>query len=153
MRTFTTAVIAGLLALLLSPLASAQGKPGEIWVTLKGADYAKPFQGGEEWSDHEFEDNGLKLIIRIPDTSVEQTFELRASDDSLGPVTITTVPKRFKPARVKGEKLPRLVFRADAKFVAKPKDAPPPPEPPPPPMFPDPPPEAPPPPPEPPPAG
>lgn len=128
MRTLKIMASSFVLLLGLANAASAadnSGKPGEIWVDLKGADYTKPFEGEEEFSEHEFEANGFKLIIRIPDVGVERTFELRPSDDSLGPVTITTEPKKFKVARVKGDKLARLVYRASAKFVAKPKQAPP----------------------------
>ncbi len=117
-----------MLAFLLPMVAMAEGnKPGEVWVTLKGADYCKPYQGGEEWSEHEFEATGFKLVIRLSNSDEPQTFEVKPSDDSLAPVTITTEPKKFKPARVKGEKLPRLVMKVDAKF--EPKPATPPPEP------------------------
>jgi hypothetical protein len=117
-----------LFAVLLPMVAMAEGgKPGEVWVTLKGADYCKPYQGGEEWSEHEFEANGFKLVIRLSNADEPQTFEVKPSDESLAPVTITTEPKKFKPARVKGEKLPRLVMKVDAKF--EPKPAAPPPEP------------------------
>ncbi len=113
-----------LVTLVLFPLvALADGPtPGEVWVALKGSDYCKPYEDGDEHSNHDFEDNGLKLVIRIDDTSVERTFEIRSVDESLAPVTISTVPKKFKRTRVKGEKLPRLVFKVDAKFAPKPKD-------------------------------
>lgn len=116
-------------ALFLFPaIAMADGPAaGEIWVTLKGSDYCKPYEGGDEYSNHDFEDNGFKLVIRLDDYTTERTFEVRSVDESLAPVTVVTDAKKFKKTRVKGEKLPRLVMKVDAKFVPKPKDAPPPP--------------------------
>ena len=122
-RQFTPLIGLALIATLAAPaLASAQDtKPGELWITLKGNDYAKPYLDNQEYEDHEFEKNGTKLIIRIEDRSKPYTFELRPSLDGFVPVTITSVPKKFRAKRVSGSRERRMVYSAKAKFVkAKP---------------------------------
>ena len=81
--------------------AFAQVKSGEIWLTLKGSDYAKPYVDGQEWEDHNFEKNGFKLVIRVEDVDQSITFEIRPSNGQLGPVTFTTDRSKFKVKRMK----------------------------------------------------
>ncbi len=112
------------LALLAPALVSAQEKPGELWITLVGTDYAKPYLEGGEYDDHEFLNNGTKLVIRISDIETEHTFTIKPHDDSLAPMDVTTIAKKFKPKRVRGQRARRLVQTFKLKFEKK-KAAPP----------------------------
>ena len=105
-----------LLFLPSAALAEEKVSGGEIWVSLKGADYAKPYFDGSEYEDHEFEKNGYKLIIRIEDYSKPYTFELRASVGGFTPVEITSKPQKFRPTRVSGTRERRWVYKTKVKF-------------------------------------
>jgi len=100
--------------------AQADERSGEVWVKLTpkrmGCDYAKPYVDGQEWEDHDFEQEGFKLVIRIADIDKEWSFVLRPSDSSLAPVTVTTDPKRFKLKRLRG-RTGRYIMTKTIKFV------------------------------------
>ncbi len=120
---FAASVIA---ATVLPTAAWADAQPGEIWVTLKGTDYAKPFHEGSEFEDHEFADNGFKLIIRVTDVEKPWEFELRPSNPELATARFTTDKKLFKVKRIKGKEA-RLIATLVVKFekAAAPKKDPP----------------------------
>ena len=102
-----------------SQAAQAEERKGEVWIKLTpkrmGSDYAKPYVDGQEWEDHDYEQEGFKLVIRIQDIDKTWTFELRPSDSTLSPVTITTDPKRFKLKRIRG-RTGRYVMTHTIKF-------------------------------------
>lgn len=113
--------VALFVALALPAVAAAdEAKPGEIWVTLKGNDYAKPFLDGQEYEDHEFEKNGLKLVIRVDDIAVPYTFEVRPSNSALRTITVETETAAFKATRIRGKRARRMVMKFTANFTAKP---------------------------------
>ena len=117
-RTFVLGIAAvGCVSILASSaFAEEKTSAGEVWVTLKGADYAKPFFDGTEYENHEFEKNGTKLVIRIEDYNTEYTFELRSSLGDSAPVTITTIPKKFRATRVSGSRERRMVKKLKVTF-------------------------------------
>ena len=117
-RTFVKGACATGAVFLVSGPALAKEKvtSGEIWVALKGSDYAKPYFEGTEYQDHEFEKNGFKLVIRIEDYTKPITFEIRPSVGDFAPVEITTKPKKFRPTRVSGTRERRMVYKAKAAF-------------------------------------
>jgi len=117
--------LVALVTTLLVPALSSAQTPGEIWVKLVGSDYCKPFLDGAEYEAHDFENNGYKLVIRVDDIETEHTFEMRPSNDALGPVSVTTVAKKFKPKRIRGERARRMVMPYTAKFVKRPPPPPP----------------------------
>jgi hypothetical protein len=119
-----TALVLSAVWLVPQVATAAEPAPGEIWITLKGNDFAKPYIDGEEYSDHEFESMGKKLIIRVEDTTAPYTFELRPSIDTFAAIMVTTEGKKYRRKRVRGSKLPRMVLKLTAKFQAKPKEAP-----------------------------
>ena len=121
-REFVQGATATGAALLLTGKASAKEKvvTGEIWVTLKGSDYAKPYFEGTEYEDHEFEKNGFKLVIRIEDYTRPITFEVRPSVGDFAPIEITTVPKKFRPTRIRGQRERRWVYKTKAVFKKAP---------------------------------
>lgn len=126
MRTaFALPAILLSLCLLAPASAMAEGVPGEVWVTLVGTDYAKPYLENSEHEDHEFEDDGKKLVIRMGDISIPHSFEVRPHDDSLQIFEVTTDEKAFKATRIKGQKARRMVMKVTAKFPKKPADKPP----------------------------
>ncbi|MFT5433554.1 MAG: hypothetical protein ACI9OJ_004260, partial [Myxococcota bacterium] len=119
-----TALVLSAVWLVPQIAAAAEPAPGEIWITLKGNDFAKPYIDGEEYSDHEFESMGKKLIIRVEDNAAPYTFELRPSLDTFAPITVTTEGKKYRRKRVRGSKLPRMVMMMAVKFSEKPKEKP-----------------------------
>ena len=112
-----------LAVVLLGASAWAEPIPGEIWVTLKGSDYAKPYLDGSEYEDHEFEDNGFKLVIRLTDIDRPYDFELRPSDPALEVAKVHTEKKDYKAKRLKKNE-GRMIFAVTVTFV-KAKAAPP----------------------------
>lgn len=117
--------MAVLTALLLPTIASAQeAQAGEVWVTLKGSDYAKPYLDNDEFDDHEFKTNGFLLVIRVEDVTRPWTFELRPSNSAMAPVTITTDPEKFRATRVSGSRLRRMVQKLQVTFVEAPAEEP-----------------------------
>ena len=117
-REFIQGSSAASAALFMSLPAVAKEKitSGEIWVTLKNSDYAKPYFEGREYEDHEFENNGFKLVIRIADYNEPISFEVRPSVGDFAPITITTVPKKFRVTRVRGSRERRWVYKTKAVF-------------------------------------
>jgi hypothetical protein len=104
--------------------AIAEEVPGEIWVKLVGSDYAKPYADNREFEDHEFEDNGFKLIIKLADyTNGAYYFTLKPSNPELAPVEIASNPKKFRRKKV-GRRDYRMVMRLKVKFERAKKAAP-----------------------------
>ena len=112
--------LAAVVLLGIPSLAHATTTPGEIWVTLKGSDYAKPFLDGSEYEDHEFEDNGFKLVIRLTDIDRAYDFELRPSNPELETGKVHAEKKDFKAKRLKKNE-GRMIYAVTVTFVkAKP---------------------------------
>lgn len=123
-KHFLVAATAALAVAILAPgVASAEDAvPGEIWVTLKGNDFAKPYLDGDEYSDHEFEKMGKKLVIRVDDIGRTYEFELRPSIDGFEPISLSTQGKKYKKTRVRGAKLRRMVWKTTVTFKQKKAD-------------------------------
>jgi len=115
-------------ALLLPSVAAADMVPGEVWVTLKGNDYAKPFLEGEEYEDHEFRKNGTLLVIRLDDIATPYEFEIHPSLDTFEKVRISTADKKFRAKRVRGSRARRMVWATKLTFKKKAPKAPAPPK-------------------------
>ena len=111
-----SAAAGAVLCLSAPAIAKEKVTSGEIWVTLKNSDYAKPYFEGREYEDHEFEKNGFKLVIRIADYNEPISFEVRPSVGDFAPITITTVPKKFRVTRVRGSRERRWVYKTKAIF-------------------------------------
>ena len=111
-------VIVALLS--MSALAVAQeARAGEIWLQLKGSDYARPSVDGETWEDHEFENDGYKLVIKVRDIDKVWEFELKPSNSALQTATFTTDPKKFKLKRIRG-RTGRYIMKGVVKFKKAP---------------------------------
>jgi len=104
------AVVAG-----SSVSVAQEARSGEVWLQLKGSDYARPSVDGEVWEDHEFEKDGYKLVIKLRDIDRVWEFELKPSNSSLAPATFTTDPKKFKLKRVRG-RTGRYIMKGTIKF-------------------------------------
>ena len=127
MRWMTSGLTVLVLSILV-PTAHAQ-TPGEVWVTLVGNDFAKPYYEGDEYSDHYHENMGKKLVIQLEDYQTVYEFELRPSLPDYEPFRFETDPKKFRPTRVRGERLRRMVMKITAHFKKKAAAPPPAPKP------------------------
>jgi hypothetical protein len=117
-------VLSVLFAFVGTSAAIAEDVPGEIWVKLVGSDYAKPYTDNREFEDHEFEDNGFKLIIKLADyTNGAYYFTLKPSNSELASVEIASNPKKFRRKKV-GRRDYRMVMRIKVKFKRAEKAAP-----------------------------
>ena len=117
MNRFKWVVAISLVSLLVcSGTAFAEDTPGEVWVQLKGSDYAKPFVENSEYADHEFEKNGFKLVIKLADyTSRVYEFTLKPSNPEMGSVVVETNPKKFRRKKV-GRRDYRMVMKVKVHF-------------------------------------
>lgn len=89
---------------------------GELHVKMD-QDYAKLLVEGEEWTEHEFSDNGKKMLIKGLDRSKDIRITLTPVKSEFAPVELVIGPKDFKRTKKKAREYYFLATRA-VKFPA-----------------------------------
>ncbi|NUN16227.1 MAG: hypothetical protein HUU55_21580 [Myxococcales bacterium] len=101
---------------------------GELHIKMD-QDYAKLLVDGEEWTEHEFSDNGKKMLIKALDRSKDIRITLTPVKSEFAPVELVVGPKDFKRTKKKAREYYFLATRA-VKFPAAAATPEPPPAPP-----------------------